>query len=387
MPPKPGSSRRPRVWPSPSATRSRASVPRTQQRVQRDFEEQVDRVNVIVDFDGDGRTGYDFTRELDRRHLRQRRHQRELQFNKDWDGNWQHAVGEDDAGWTVEVLIPWHIAPMREAKGDKRTIEDLSRPRHRLDGRTRRLAAGELRAPALPVRLRAHRSGQLQPVAAGDHALCFRAVRQRRQRAATATPASTCSGNRTARRSSPPPSIRTSARWRATTWWSTSAPPKPSSATSARSSPRTRASSNSPRRRTSASCYTRAASAVPPTTARARATSPRRSSSTAASARPSTACSPPTKPTSVGRTFGALRVVRDFSKQNLGFMATHVDRPYLDRDGHRVRHRSQLAAERALERPHARVRQRHRAGGRRARATSGATVWADYEMDHGWRQQ
>src|ERR1700741_4055068 len=37
------------------------SVPRTQQRVQRDFEEQVDRVNVMVDFDGDHRTGYDFT--------------------------------------------------------------------------------------------------------------------------------------------------------------------------------------------------------------------------------------------------------------------------------------------------------------------------------------
>jgi len=37
------------------------SVPRTQQRVQRDFDEQVDRVNVMVDFDGDGRTGYDFT--------------------------------------------------------------------------------------------------------------------------------------------------------------------------------------------------------------------------------------------------------------------------------------------------------------------------------------
>ena len=51
---------------------------------------------------------------------------------------------------------------------------------------------------------------------------------------------------------------RTSARSRATTSSSTSAPTKPSSATSARSSPRTRARSNSPRRPTSASCvYTR----------------------------------------------------------------------------------------------------------------------------------
>src|SRR6187549_681018 len=37
------------------------SVPRNQQRVQRDFEDQVDRVNVMIDYDGDGRTAYDFT--------------------------------------------------------------------------------------------------------------------------------------------------------------------------------------------------------------------------------------------------------------------------------------------------------------------------------------
>src|SRR5688500_1160726 len=38
-----------------------ASVPRTRQRVQRDFDAQVDRVNVMLDFDGDGLTGYGFT--------------------------------------------------------------------------------------------------------------------------------------------------------------------------------------------------------------------------------------------------------------------------------------------------------------------------------------
>jgi len=36
-------------------------VPLTRQRVQRDFEDQVDRINVMIDFDGDHRTGYDFT--------------------------------------------------------------------------------------------------------------------------------------------------------------------------------------------------------------------------------------------------------------------------------------------------------------------------------------
>jgi len=99
-----------------------ASVPRTQQRVQRDFEEQVDRVNVIVDFDADGRTGYDF-RVSSTDDVYDSVVTDELQFNKDWDGNWKHAVGVDEAGWTVEVLIPWYIASMRDAKGDKRTIK------------------------------------------------------------------------------------------------------------------------------------------------------------------------------------------------------------------------------------------------------------------------
>ena len=89
----------------------------------------------------------------------------------------------------------------------------------------------------------------------------------------------------------------------------------------------------------------------------------------------------------VGRTFSALRVVRDFSTQNLGL---HGDprRSAVSRSRrHRVRHRSQLAADRALERPHALVRQRHRPGRRDNSRRPGATVWADYEMDHGWRQQ
>src|SRR5690606_8177537 len=33
-----------------------------------------------------------------------------------------------------------------------------------------------------------------------------------------------------------------------------------------------------------------------------------------------------------GRTFSAARLVRDFSSHNLGVMATHVDRPLLDRE-------------------------------------------------------
>ncbi|WP_129647528.1 DUF5916 domain-containing protein [Peristeroidobacter agariperforans] len=97
------------------------SVPRNLQRVQRDSEEQVDRINVMIDFDGDRRTGYNF-RVTSTAGVYDATITNETEFNKDWDGNWRHAVGGDANEWTAEVLIPWHIAPMRENSGDLRTI-------------------------------------------------------------------------------------------------------------------------------------------------------------------------------------------------------------------------------------------------------------------------
>ncbi len=155
------------------------SVPRTLQRVQRDFQEQVDRVNVIVDFDGDHRTGYDFIIS-NTDGIADSIVTNESQFNYDWDGNWQHAVGSDDEGWTVEVLIPWHIAPMR-AGGQQAHAGCLPGSGSRFDRRTRRVAAGELRAATVHVRLRTHRGVQLQPVAAGHHAVRLRTLRRGRQ--------------------------------------------------------------------------------------------------------------------------------------------------------------------------------------------------------------
>ena len=78
--------------------------------------------------------------------------------------------------------------------------------------------------------------------------------------------------------------------------------------------------------------------------------------------------------------------MRDFATQNLGFMATRVDRPYLDR----------VATVYGIDhnwRPTQRWNVRTRLlgsdidqAGLGTRDT-GATMWADYEMDHGWRQQ
>ncbi|WP_368561817.1 DUF5916 domain-containing protein [Pseudoxanthomonas sp. UTMC 1351] len=98
------------------------SVPRTRQRVRRDFDEQVDRVNLMIDFDGDGRTGYNFT-VSSTGGISDAVITNENQFNDDWDGNWRYAVSEDAESWSVEMLIPWYIAPMHKADSDQRSMK------------------------------------------------------------------------------------------------------------------------------------------------------------------------------------------------------------------------------------------------------------------------
>ena len=98
-----------------------AGIPRTRQRFQRDNNGNVDRVNLYVDFDGDGRSGYNFMVALSNG-IADSTISNENQFNADWDGDWAHAVSEDDSGWSAEMLIPWHIAPMRSGDDGTRTI-------------------------------------------------------------------------------------------------------------------------------------------------------------------------------------------------------------------------------------------------------------------------
>jgi hypothetical protein len=98
-----------------------ASVPRTHDTAPRDAGGPYDRVNVYVDFDGDGRIGYNFMVMLSDS-IQDETITNENQFSTDWDGNWQHAVSEDADGWSVEMLIPWYIAPMQDGKDGKRTI-------------------------------------------------------------------------------------------------------------------------------------------------------------------------------------------------------------------------------------------------------------------------
>ena len=98
-----------------------ASVPRTRQRTQRDEDANVDRVNLMVDYDGDGRSGYNFTLNLTNGSI-DATISNERQFSKDWDANWQHAVSEDGDTWSAEMLIPWYVAPMKKDANGRRTI-------------------------------------------------------------------------------------------------------------------------------------------------------------------------------------------------------------------------------------------------------------------------
>ena len=297
MPPKPGSWRRPKAWRWRSATRSPPSVPRTQQRVQRDFEEQVDRINVMVDFDGDRPHRLQLHASAPPTASTTASSPTRTQFNKDWDGNWQHAVGEDDGG--LDGRGADSLVHRADARGQAATSARSKIYLDRVIGTTGERVAwpqASFERPrflsdfaAIEVASYSQSLLAVTPYVSGLYDNVGEQQRRRRRRRHVleaerpdAADRHRESGLRPGGERRPGGQLR--------------APPKPSSATSGRSSPRTRASSNSPRRRTSASCSTRAASAAPPTTARARATSPRRSSSTAASARPSTACSPPTKP-------------------------------------------------------------------------------------------
>ena len=98
-----------------------ASVPRTRQVAQRDAGAQADRVNLYVDFDGEGRSGYNFTVLLSDSII-DATITNENQFSTDWDGVWKHAVAEDGDSWSVEILLPWYIAPMQAGKGGQRTL-------------------------------------------------------------------------------------------------------------------------------------------------------------------------------------------------------------------------------------------------------------------------
>ena len=98
-----------------------AGVATPRQRSRRDEDADIDRVNLMIDFDGDAHGGYNFTVTASDG-IQDATITGGGNFSNDWDGNWQHAVVDGDGEWTAELLIPWYIAPMQKAQGDKRTV-------------------------------------------------------------------------------------------------------------------------------------------------------------------------------------------------------------------------------------------------------------------------
>ncbi|MCZ6831309.1 MAG: DUF5916 domain-containing protein [Gammaproteobacteria bacterium] len=88
-----------------------AGVKRVQRRFARDTDIAADRVFVGIDFDGNGKSGYDFTVGAANTIL-DGVFNNEKNYSKDWDGIWYSQTSQDDEYWYVEILIPWTVAPM-----------------------------------------------------------------------------------------------------------------------------------------------------------------------------------------------------------------------------------------------------------------------------------
>ncbi len=95
---------------------------RTHGRSARDTENfDADPVIAFVDFEGRGRTAYEFAVSLSGS-VRDSVVLNQTDDSRDWDAIWYAAVSEDDMGWSAEIQIPWSVAPEGVVNGDKRTI-------------------------------------------------------------------------------------------------------------------------------------------------------------------------------------------------------------------------------------------------------------------------
>jgi hypothetical protein len=97
------------------------SIARVKPFTPRDRIRNADRVNVMIDFDADGKTAYNFTVSLSDS-IEDAIITDENQFSTDWDADWQHAVQEDADGWSAEILLPWTIAGMRGSDTPTRDV-------------------------------------------------------------------------------------------------------------------------------------------------------------------------------------------------------------------------------------------------------------------------
>jgi hypothetical protein len=359
------------------------AVPRTLQRVQRDFEAQVDRVNVMVDFDGDNRTGYDFTVSCTDG-IADAIITNENQFNDDWDGNWQHAVVSNEEEWTAEVLLPWHLAPMRQA-GDMRRLTIYL---DRVVGST-----GERAGWPLASFMRPRFLSDFAPIEVTNYSQSLFAV----------TPYA--SGLYDNVGGSSDGDVGADVFWKPNGQVQLSATVNPdfgqvesddlvvnfSATETFISDKRPFFTENqgifeytTPSDFSQLLYTRRVGGPADDGVGAGDITAALKLNGSIGDTKYGLFGADEAE--SVGRTFAAVRLVRDLSQQNIGLMATYVDRPYLERNA------TVLGVDHNW-RPTARWNVRTRVFGSDIEDDDeesrdyGATVWADYEMDRGWRQQ
>jgi hypothetical protein len=147
---------------------------RVRTRGQRDQFTPGDRVNLMLDFDGTGQTGYEFTAYLGGQ-KQDAIISRQLNYNYDWDPDWDYAVSETADQWLVEYRIPWSTAPMAAAVDGQQAIGAFFSRVVQKTGRRYSLPANAFSratfvADMHPLKIRAHGRAQLDfiPYVAGS---------------------------------------------------------------------------------------------------------------------------------------------------------------------------------------------------------------------------
>ncbi len=107
---------------------------------------EADPVTVMVDFEGQGTTAYEFTVSLSGS-IRDGTVLPPNVISYDWDGVWYSAVAEDQTGWTVEIELPWSVAPMRESADGMRRIGVFVSREVQATGERYSFPAIEIRSP------------------------------------------------------------------------------------------------------------------------------------------------------------------------------------------------------------------------------------------------
>ena len=104
-------------------TNSQPISEQTLQQHSRDyFYADVDRVVLMIDFEGKGNVGYEFTVSLGDS-LRDAIVINENEISQNWDSIWFAKTHQNSNEWFAEYFIPWGVAPIPEETSDKRKLK------------------------------------------------------------------------------------------------------------------------------------------------------------------------------------------------------------------------------------------------------------------------